>query len=140
MQQLEMLVQPVIDGGPLAAPPVSPLPGDMAIVASGATGSFAGHDGAVALYGVDGWRFFAPFDGCAVFDTAGGDVWRYALGSGWTTAGLSGSALMIDGVQVVGSRQAAILDPQGGSGADSKARTAIAEILAALRTHGLIAT
>ena len=45
-----------------------------------------------------------------------------------------------NGAQVVTTRQAAIADPAGGATVDTQARTAIASILAAMRTHGLIAT
>ena len=45
---------------------------------------------------------------------------------------------MIGGVQVAGTRSAAINSPTGGSTADSEARAAIDEILTALRHHGLI--
>jgi hypothetical protein len=45
----------------------------------------------------------------------------------------------VDGVKVVGSQQAAVSDPTGGSTIDAQARTAINGILAALRGHGLIA-
>ena len=46
---------------------------------------------------------------------------------------------MVDGVKVVGSRGAAIAAPAAGTTIDSEARSAIGEILAALRLHGLIA-
>lgn len=140
LQQAEMLLQPVIDSGPVSSPPASPAVGDMAIVAGGATGDFSGQDDSIALFTVDGWRFFAPFGGCAVYENGSGDVWRYSSGGEWAAAGLSGSSLVINGVQVVGAQQVAIAEPQGGSGADTKARTAISEILTALRNHGLIAT
>lgn len=45
----------------------------------------------------------------------------------------------VDGIKVVGSRGSAITDPTGGSTVDAQARTAIGQILTALRGHGLIA-
>ena len=45
----------------------------------------------------------------------------------------------VDGLQVVGSRGAAIPTPTGGGTVDAEARTAIGSILSAMRTHGLIA-
>lgn len=44
----------------------------------------------------------------------------------------------IDGQQILTVQQAAIADPTGGATVDTEARTAIVEILDALRTHGLI--
>jgi hypothetical protein len=46
----------------------------------------------------------------------------------------------VSGIKVVGSQQAAIVDPTGGVTVDSQARTAIIAILTALEAHGLIAT
>jgi hypothetical protein len=47
----------------LAAPPVSPADGDAYLVASAASGDWAGQDGNIA-YPIDGaWRFHAPFKG-----------------------------------------------------------------------------
>jgi hypothetical protein len=51
-----------------------------------------------------------------------------------------GSSLVLGGVQVVGSRGAAITAPSGGTTIDSQARSTIGQILAALRQHGLIET
>jgi len=51
---------------------------------------------------------------------------------------LRGSALILEGQQVVGARSSAIPSPTGGSMVDSEARTAIDDVLAALRQHGLI--
>ena len=51
---------------------------------------------------------------------------------------LRGSSLVLDGIQVVGTRRPAIPSPAGGATVDSEARTAISELLDALRDHGLI--
>jgi hypothetical protein len=51
---------------------------------------------------------------------------------------LRGSSLVLDGIQVVGTRRPAIPSPGGGATVDSEARTAISELLDALRDHGLI--
>jgi hypothetical protein len=45
-----------------------------------------------------------------------------------------------EGEQVIGEQAAAIADPAGGTVIDSEARTAVAEILSAIRQHGLIAS
>ena len=52
---------------------------------------------------------------------------------------MRGSALNIGGQQVVGARGAAIAAPAGGTAVDVEGRAAISAILAALRSHGLIA-
>lgn len=44
----------------------------------------------------------------------------------------------LDGLKVVGSQGGAIAAPSGGTTIDLEARTAIGEILAAMREHGLI--
>lgn len=49
-----------------------------------------------------------------------------------------GSSLVLGGQQVVGTRLPPIATPSGGATTDVEARTAIAQILAALRQHGLI--
>lgn len=47
----------------LAAPPGSPADGDTYLVAAGATGAWAGHDGEIAWALDGGWRFQAPVEG-----------------------------------------------------------------------------
>jgi hypothetical protein len=49
-----------------------------------------------------------------------------------------GSALILGGTQVVGTRRPGILSPTGGATIDSEARTVIADLLGAMRAHGLI--
>lgn len=53
---------------------------------------------------------------------------------------MRGDSVLIGGQQVVGARGAAIAGPAGGAMVDSEARAAIAQILSALGTHGLIAS
>lgn len=50
------------------------------------------------------------------------------------------TGLFVAGEQVVGARLNAISGPSGGTMVDSEARTAVAQILAAMRQHGLIET
>jgi hypothetical protein len=59
-------------------------------------------------------------------------------GGAWEIGMLRGSALAIDGQQVVGSRAPAIASPAGGATVDNEARGAIENVLTALRHHGLI--
>ena len=48
--------------------------------------------------------------------------------------------LRVGGERVVGPRGAAIATPAGGTTVDAEARTTLADVLAALRGHGLIAS
>ena len=51
---------------------------------------------------------------------------------------LRGSAVFLEGVQVVGARLPAIASPASGSTVDSEARSTLDAVLTALRSHGLI--
>jgi hypothetical protein len=66
-------------------------------------------------------------------------LWAGFVGGGWQLGVLPAAMLKIGGNQVVGARQPAIAAPTGGSTVDTEARTAVAAILVALKTHGLIA-
>ncbi|MGD9839591.1 MAG: DUF2793 domain-containing protein [Afipia sp.] len=79
-------------------PPSSPAEGDRHIVASGATGAWAGHADAVVVREDGAWRFFNPKAGwCAWSDADGvllvydGTSWTEATGSG----GMSGSVALL---------------------------------------------
>lgn len=51
----------------LTVPPASPAAGDTHIVASGATGAWAGHDTHVALWDGTAWRFATPRTGWVTY-------------------------------------------------------------------------
>ena len=138
LEILSALVQPVLASAPAASPDAGAVPGDLFIVATGASGDFAGHDNALALRGDAGWTFLAPFTGLTARMANDGRTWRYD-GSGWIEGVEEVASLSVSGVQVVGAQQPAISNPSGGSAADSEARAAISAILDALRAHGLIA-
>ena len=82
------------------APPASPLPGDRYLVAAGASGAFAGHEGEIALYD-SGWRFLAPRAGWRAY-VAGearsllfdGTAWREALA--FTASGATATLRMAE--------------------------------------------
>lgn len=136
---LDALVQPVVVAVAPATVPAAPVPGQVWIVGTGATGDWAGHDGALAAWTAGGWRFAASREGMTVWSLADAMLARRTA-SIWVTGLLTGAALSIGGMQVVGAQGAAIATPAGGATTDSEARTAIASIIAALRSHGLIAT
>jgi hypothetical protein len=67
------------------------------------------------------------------------DAWATYRAGAWELGQIRGSARVLGGQQVVGSRSGAIASPTGGTSVDSQARAAIDAILSALRQHGLIA-
>lgn len=67
-----MLLCPAVEGPALAAPPANPPVGATYLVATGATGVWAGKDGALAASSDGGWRFVAPVEGAQVLDRSSG--------------------------------------------------------------------
>lgn len=136
---LDALVLAVVEDRDLAAPPGSPSEGMMWLVAAGASGDWSGQAGKLAHFIGGAWAFYDV--------PVGARLWiRDELletrrsASGWVAGEIRGSSVLVDGVQVVGARQAAIANASGGSTVDAEARTAINALLAACRSHGLIAT
>ena len=64
------------------APPGSPAEGDRYIVGASATGAWATHDDALAVYR-GGWQFYAPSEGVAVKDLDSGDDYEF-VSAAWT--------------------------------------------------------
>ncbi len=83
--------------------------------------------------------FARSIDGVAAFvrSTA---VWAVFRGGAWELGVLRGSNVTIAGQQVVGGRASGIAGPAGGTVVDAEARSAVGQILATLRQHGLIET
>lgn len=86
---LDALVQLGVESFEAAAPPAEPAPGARYIVGPGATGAWAGQEGAVALWTGDLWRFFAPHAGWRADHVASGTTLRHD-GTGWQATGNSG--------------------------------------------------
>lgn len=137
---LDLMVGGVADGSEIAAPPANPTLGLCYLVAaSGASGLFAGHEDQIAGWTAGGWRFIPPVDGLRLQSRATGvDVVRW--NGGWTSGSVRALEVRINGVKVLGSAGSAIADPAGGSTVDANARACLALVLAALRSHGLIAS
>lgn len=86
----------------LAAPPGSPAAGDMYIIATGATGAWAGKDGQIAFYDGSSWVFQAPRIGWRAFvedeektyilKAAGWAISDGALNTTYSVFGASGSS------------------------------------------------
>ena len=136
---LDIAVSAAVDGYLLNTPPGSPAVGNCYIVGASPTGDWAGHALALAGYTAGGWRFLAAFAGLSALDKASGEVVTFASGV-WEKGHVRAAKMSVAGNQVVGARLAAVTDPTGGGTVDAEARTAIAAILARLRSHGLIAS
>jgi hypothetical protein len=63
LRLLDVLVQMVVEDRDLSAPPVAPDLGACYIIASGATGDWAGHDAEIAVREDGYWRFIEPKSG-----------------------------------------------------------------------------
>ena len=131
------MVAAAVEGPPQDAPPATPVEGQCYIVGSAPSGSWAGKAAQLAGFGPGGWRFQPPAEGMSVLDKSTGLRGEYRSGA-WEFGALNGTGLWVGGVQVVSSQGAAIAAPSGGTTVDAEARTAIGEILGALRAHGLI--
>ena len=118
-------------------PPANPAVGACYIVGNSPTGEWAGKSQYIAGYTSGGWRYIAPTAGMSVYVKAAG-ISAHNLAGAWEFGVLRGTALMLGGVQVVGSRLAAIPGPSGGAAVDAEGRATINQVLAALRQHGLI--
>ncbi|TXH19735.1 MAG: DUF2793 domain-containing protein [Gammaproteobacteria bacterium] len=101
----------------LASPPASPADGQCWLVASDATGEWAGQTGAIAARQAGNWLFFAPRDGMRLLNRATGQDIRYL--AGWKNP----------------VRPAA---PGGGSVVDSALRAAFAALCTALVDAGIL--
>lgn len=120
------------------APPPDPAVGEAWIVGGAPTGAWAGRAGSVAGWTGGGWRFMAPFEGLSVWIVAEKLHARFT-GEAWTIGEVRASRVLVDGVPVIGPRNAAIAVPTGGTVVDSEARAVLGAVLAMLREHGLIA-
>jgi hypothetical protein len=136
---LDIAAQAAVKSRGLDAPPAEPAEGACWIVGPTPVGEWAGHAGALAGWTAGGWRFVAPFPGLAAWVIDEGCSVRH-LDGGWSIAPTHTSGVYVDGSRVLGARQPAIAEPVGGGAVDVEARVALAAVLAALRTHGLIAT
>jgi hypothetical protein len=139
LARIDALLHPVAEAFGAKTPPVDPSPGQLWIVGTAPTGAWNGFTGQIAIWTEGGWRFVAPRDGLVVTlrDSGLGATWREGE---WRTGIIAASEVVVDGERVVASRQPAIGDPTGGAVVDAEARAAVAAVLSALRTHGLIAS
>lgn len=135
---IDSLVAAAVEGLPTNDPPASPAVGSCYIVGDSPTGDWAQSAGELAAFTGGGWRYLAPVPGLTVFLKSDASFAVYGSSS-WEIGAVRGSRVLIDGTQVIAGQAAAIADANGGTVIDLDARRALAEVLAAMRSHGLIA-
>ena len=114
--RIDALLHGAIEGEQ-AAPPAAPADGQMWLVAAGATGAWLGQSGKLAARQAGNWLFVVPRDGIKLLNRGSGQEMRYS-----------------------GSWKSAVRPslPSGGAIIDAEARTALAAILTALTTAGIV--
>jgi hypothetical protein len=113
----DALLHPAIEGEG-DDPPVAPADGESWLIGDSPSGDWVDHPGELASFQAGGWLFAMPRDGMRVLDISTGQDIRF-----------------LDGWQRPDTPAA----PTGGTTVDTQARTAIAELIAALITGGLLA-
>lgn len=137
LARIDIALHPAVEGPPAAEPPSAPAQGECWIVAAAATGDWSGRDNLLAMWTTSGWRFLAPQPGTGAWNKASAVplLWD---GYQWRQGELACTGLLVNGVRVVGARQAGVASPSGGTIIDEEARAAINALTAALMSHGLI--
>ena len=136
---LDGCVAACVEQRALASPPAAVVAGRCYIIASGASGAWAGKADQLAIATEGGWRFVVPREGLRALVASEGIDAAYR-GGAWVFGELRASALVVGGNQVVGARGAAVADAAGGTVIDTQARATLASLLVSLRSHGLIAS
>lgn len=83
---LDALVHLAVADRDIASPPAAPAGGDRYIVAGGATGDWADHEGEIAQWVDGGWTFHAPRPGF-VYHVVDEEAFLYFDGAGWSGLG-----------------------------------------------------
>ena len=136
---VDLLQAPAAVAVGVEAPPVNPVAGQCWIIGAAPTGAWAGHARALAGWTTGGWRFVPAREGLSVWSTADGCSAVFT-GGAWVIGRVAATELAVGGVKVVGGQRPAIGAPAGGASVDAEARATLAQVLAALRAHGLIAS
>lgn len=139
LQVVDSAVAAAVETLPQNDPPASASLGLSFIVGPVPTGAWAGKAGQIATMSSGGWRYLAPVEGLSALVKSNGLRAAYRAGS-WEIGVVRAERVEIGGDPVLSTRSSAIASPAGGSVVDSASRTAIDEILAVLRHHGLIGT
>lgn len=101
LQRLDALVNLTVFNRTQTAPPGSPAEGHRYIVASGATGAFAGQVNNVAVYIGTNWVFFTPSEGWRAYDQGANQFLVYD-GTAWVVNGLTSASLSNGSVNLLG--------------------------------------
>ncbi len=134
---LDIAVAGVVEDMGVNVPPADPSPGACWIVGDAPVAEWAGRARAIAGWTDGGWRFVDAFAGLSVWCVA--RERRVSFRGGWEDGVVRAARVIVDGDPVLGARQAAIPDVAGGTTIDAEVRATVSAILAAMRTHGLIA-
>jgi hypothetical protein len=120
----------------LAEPPSDPLSGASYIVPEGASDAWTGKRDMIANWDGFGWRFSIPTRGWLAWiaDEAVFSVYD----AGWSAGGWPVDGLRVAGRSVLSAPPASVSSPAGGGVVDNECRTAVAELLSALRNQGLV--
>lgn len=105
--------------GEIASPPTSPADGQAWLVATGASGAWAGEEGKIALRQQGQWLFASPCDGMRLLNKQTGQLVLRRAGA-WAAP------------------TPPVL-PAGGSTVDSEARAAVVALVTALKQAGIFA-
>lgn len=111
----DMLLHPACEGE-TATPPTAPVEGETWLVANGATGEWDGEDGRLTSRQAGNWVFTTPRDGMRLLDRSTGQVLLFR--DGWQRATVPTA-------------------PDGGTVVDEEARSALADLIAALCQAGI---
>lgn len=136
---LDAIVAGAVESAGATVPPSAPLAGQVWIVGAAPSGGWTGQAGAVAVWTTGGWRFVPAREGMVFRNKANG-VQIQRGSAAWSEGAITATSFVIGGDQVVGARLPGITAPSGGSTVDTEARGALAAIIVALRTHGLISS
>lgn len=102
--------------GQATSPPATPVEGECWLVTGPASGVWLGQEGKLACRQAGNWLYVAPLDGMRVLNRFTGQEIRHR--GGWLSPG-------------------APAEPSGGAVVDSEARSAIVQLVAALRQAGV---
>ncbi len=91
LARLDGLVQLSVISSALTSPPATPAEGDRYIVATGATGAWAGWGDSVALFSGGAWLRLIPQNGWLAWDQAAGGIVTYDSATGWSALQTGGS-------------------------------------------------